>query len=77
MSAVHIVKSADHFKTLLSADLTRVSLINFWAPWAAPCLQMNMIVEELSKKYPQALVLQVCRSRTLGNLHEMHSWDFR
>ena len=60
MSSVHVVKSPDHFKSLLSEDLTRVSLINFWAPWAAPCAQMNVVVEELSKKYPQALVLQVC-----------------
>jgi len=36
-----------------------VSLINFWASWASPCAQMNTVVEELSKKYPQALVLQV------------------
>jgi len=59
MSAVQIVKSPDHFKSLLSADLTRVSLINFWAPWASPCHEMNTVVRELSKKYPQALVLQV------------------
>ncbi|KAF9650208.1 glutaredoxin [Thelephora ganbajun] len=59
MSAVHVVESAEHFKSLLSADLTRVSLINFWAPWANPCVQMNIFVEKLSKKYPQALVLQV------------------
>jgi len=59
MSTVHVVESPDHFKTLLSADLTRVSLINFWAPWAGPCTQMNAVVEELSKKYHQALVLQV------------------
>jgi len=59
MSAVHVVKSPDHFKSLLSTDLNRVSLINFWAPWAVPCKQMNTVVEELSKKYPQVLVLQV------------------
>jgi len=73
MSAVQVVKSSDHFKTLLSADLNRVSLINFWAPWAAPCAEMNKVVEELSKKYPQALVLQVCHSRTLECLHAIDS----
>jgi len=52
-------KSPDEFKSLLSKDLTRVSLVNFWAPWADLCLKMNAVVEELSKKYPQALVLQV------------------
>ncbi|KAJ6611127.1 glutaredoxin [Mycena sp. CBHHK59/15] len=53
------VTSAEHFQSLLSADLTRVSLISFWAPWAAPCAQMNAVVAELAKRHPAALVLQV------------------
>ena len=53
------INSAEHFQSLLSADLERVSLINFWAPWAEPCKQMNSVVQELAKKYPQLLVLQV------------------
>jgi len=59
MSTVQVVESVEDFKTLLSKDLTRVSLINFWARWAEPCTEMNNVVEELSKKYPQVLVLQV------------------
>ncbi|KAH9847821.1 glutaredoxin [Lenzites betulinus] len=55
----HEVQSAEHFQALLSEDLNRVSLINFWAPWAAPCKQMNEVVLELAKKYSQLLVLQV------------------
>lgn len=55
----HEITSPSHFQELLSADLNRVSLINFWAPWAAPCEQMNEVVAELAKKYPVALVLQV------------------
>ncbi|CCL99932.1 uncharacterized protein FIBRA_01957 [Fibroporia radiculosa] len=55
----HAVASSEHFQSLLSADLERVSLINFWAPWAEPCKQMNDVVLELAKKYPQVLVLQV------------------
>jgi len=53
------VKSPDHFKELLSTDLKRISIINFWAPWAEPCHNMNTVVEELAKKYPAALFLQV------------------
>lgn len=53
------VTSPEHFQSLLSADLSRISLINFWAPWAEPCKQMNEVVIELAKKYPQTLVLQV------------------
>ncbi|TFK34523.1 glutaredoxin [Crucibulum laeve] len=53
------VQSTTQFQELLAADLSRVSLINFWAPWAAPCAQMNKVVQELAKKYPTTLVLQV------------------
>jgi len=53
------VSSAEHFQALLSEDLSRVSLINFWAPWAEPCKQMNQVVLELARKYPQVLALQV------------------
>lgn len=53
------VKSSDHFKELLSADLNRVSLINFWAPWAEPCKNMNEVVAELAKAHSELLVLQV------------------
>jgi thiol-disulfide isomerase/thioredoxin len=65
----HIVNSPAHFQELLSADLNRVSLINFWAPWAAPCEQMNEVVIELAKKYPTALVLQVWVGLSSCNLH--------
>ncbi|KAF7335384.1 Monothiol glutaredoxin-4 [Mycena venus] len=53
------VTDAPHFQSLLSADLTRVSLINFWAPWAAPCAQMNDVVAELARKHPGILALNV------------------
>jgi len=55
----HEVTSPEHFQSLLSADLQRVSLINFWAPWAEPCKQMNEVVLELAKKHTNVLVLQV------------------
>ena len=58
----HTVTSPDHFKELLSVDLKRVSLINFWATWVEPCKQMNEVVAELAKKYPELLVLQVRHS---------------
>ncbi|KAF7375683.1 Monothiol glutaredoxin-4 [Mycena sanguinolenta] len=53
------VTTAEHFQSLLSADLNRVSLLNFWAPWAAPCTQMNEVVSELAKKHVSVLVLNI------------------
>lgn len=58
-SNFHEISSPEQFQEILSADLGRVSLLNFWAPWAEPCTQMNEVVLELAKKYPQLLVLQV------------------
>jgi len=53
------VNSTEHFQQLLSEDLNRVSLLNFWASWAEPCKQMNEVVLELAKKYEKVLVLQI------------------
>ncbi|KIP11018.1 hypothetical protein PHLGIDRAFT_100311 [Phlebiopsis gigantea 11061_1 CR5-6] len=53
------VTSPEHFQQQLAVDLQRISLINFWAPWAEPCKQMNEVVLELAKRHPQLLVLNV------------------
>lgn len=58
------VTSPEHFQSLLSQDLQRISLINFWAPWAVPCAQMNEVALEIARKYPQLLLLQVRCVRT-------------
>jgi thiol-disulfide isomerase/thioredoxin len=56
------IKSAEHFKEQLSEDLQRVSVINFWAPLAEPCIQMNAVVEALAKKHESILFLQAISS---------------
>ncbi|EIN12821.1 glutaredoxin-like protein [Punctularia strigosozonata HHB-11173 SS5] len=53
------VNSSEHFQELMGADLNRLSVINFWAPWAAPCEQMNAVCLELAKKYQDVLFLKV------------------
>jgi thiol-disulfide isomerase/thioredoxin len=67
LSNFNEITSSEQFQSLLSKDLQRVSLINFWAPWAEPCKQMNEVVLELAKKYPQVLVLQVRPAATMEN----------
>nr|XP_019050581.1 hypothetical protein I302_01018 [Kwoniella bestiolae CBS 10118]OCF29511.1 hypothetical protein I302_01018 [Kwoniella bestiolae CBS 10118] len=53
------VTSPDHFKSLLSADLNRVSCLNFWASWAEPCQAFNKSIEDEAKDFPQVLFLNV------------------
>lgn len=59
------ITSPEHFTQVMGQDLTRVSLLNFWAPWAEPCEQMNKVVEELAQKWPAVLVLMVSWSCAL------------
>ena len=56
------ITDVPEFQKLLSEDLQRVSLLNFWAPWAEPCKAMNELVRELAKKYNSVLMLQVSDS---------------
>lgn len=53
------ITGPDHFTSIMSADLGRVTLLNFWAPWAEPCKAMNEVVAQLAAKYPQVAVLNV------------------
>lgn len=55
------VTSPEHFKSVLSADLNRVSCLNFWASWAEPCKAFTEAVKEESSKFPQVLFLNVSR----------------
>ncbi|KAG8740732.1 monothiol glutaredoxin grx4 [Ceratobasidium sp. 414] len=55
----HTIESVEQFKGLLSADLERISLLNFWAPWAEPCIKMNEVVVELARTNPKLLTLQI------------------
>ncbi|WVQ97074.1 Grx4 family monothiol glutaredoxin [Kwoniella sp. CBS 9459] len=53
------VTSPEHFKSLLSADLNRVSCLNFWAPWAEPCEAFNKSVADEAKQFPSVLFLNI------------------
>ncbi|KAF9507145.1 hypothetical protein BS47DRAFT_1351995 [Hydnum rufescens UP504] len=51
------VTSTDQFKELLSQDLTRVSVLNFWAEIAEASKTINALLKELAVKYPDPLFL--------------------
>ncbi|THV08187.1 hypothetical protein K435DRAFT_824776 [Dendrothele bispora CBS 962.96] len=48
-SNFHQVISPTHLQHLLSADLNRVSVLNFWVEWAEPCRQMNEVIKAESQ----------------------------
>ncbi|WVN85611.1 Grx4 family monothiol glutaredoxin [Cryptococcus depauperatus CBS 7841] len=69
MSNILEVSSPEHFKELLSADLNRVSCLNFWAPWAEPCTAFNKVVEEEAKQFPAVLFLKI-EAENLADISE-------
>jgi len=61
-TAVDEITSVEQFQALLkSAGPTKVVALNFYAPWAEPCKQMNQVFTELSTKYPSVTFAQVLR----------------
>ncbi|CCO28943.1 Glutaredoxin-3 AltName: Full=Thioredoxin-like protein 2 [Rhizoctonia solani AG-1 IB] len=56
---LYTITSPEQFQQLLSADLERISLLNFWAEWAEPCKKMNEVVSELARTNPQLLTLSI------------------
>ena len=58
-SNMHFVTSPEHFQSLLSEDLERVSVLYFYADWAEPCAQMTEAVNALSEAKPEVAFLQI------------------
>lgn len=56
---VATISSPDMFMQIMQQDLDRVTLLNFWAPWAQPCEQMNKAVVDFASRYPQVLFMNI------------------
>jgi thiol-disulfide isomerase/thioredoxin len=56
------INSPEQFKEVLSKDLEKISVLDFWATWAQPCEKMNQVIKEASEKYRNVLFLMVSDS---------------
>ena len=53
------ITSSDNFMELMQQDLERVTLLNFWASWAAPCETLNEAMSNFAAQYPNVLFMNV------------------
>jgi thiol-disulfide isomerase/thioredoxin len=68
-SSVTEITSVEQFQQFIkAAGPSQVVALNFWAPWAAPCEQMNKVFAELSQKYPSVAFAQVYQISSLPSL---------
>jgi thiol-disulfide isomerase/thioredoxin len=59
-TTVEDITTLEQFQDFLkAAGPTKVVALNFYAPWAEPCKQMNQVFSELSTKYPSAAFAKV------------------
>lgn len=53
MSEIMAISDATFEKEVLQAE--RPVLVDFWAPWCAPCLAMMPVIEEIARTYGERI----------------------
>ncbi|WBW71772.1 CIA machinery monothiol glutaredoxin Grx4 [Schizosaccharomyces osmophilus] len=53
------ISSIDHFQEILQKDNEQALILNFYAPWAAPCQQMNQVFDQFAKDTQEATFLKI------------------
>jgi thioredoxin-like negative regulator of GroEL len=70
-TTVEEIKTLEQFQAFLTAaGPTKVVALNFYAPWAEPCKQMNQVFAELSNRHPSIAFAQVLKSRVTNSYVE-------
>ncbi|WFD35401.1 glutaredoxin [Malassezia cuniculi] len=59
MSNIVVIESPEQFTQLMQADLERITLLNFWAPWAQPCESVNAAIPALAAQNPSVLFMNI------------------
>lgn len=65
------LKDKDFNKEVLESD--KVVLIDFWAPWCAPCRMMGPVIEQLAAEYDGKAINQLIGVRSKAELETLLS----
>jgi putative thioredoxin len=57
-----IEATSDNFAEILAMSAQKPVLVDFWAPWCAPCRQLKPVLEQLAVEYAGAFVLALVNS---------------
>lgn len=74
-STLAVITSAQDFSQKVESSALPV-LVDFWATWCPPCRKMNPILERISGKYAQSLVVakvDVDQNRDLAEAYKIES----
>ncbi|EEB05795.1 glutaredoxin Grx4 [Schizosaccharomyces japonicus yFS275] len=53
------VDSVEQFQEIVQSNKEKTIILNFYAPWAAPCQQMNQVFDQLATEAPNAVFLKL------------------